>query len=209
MGFYGRYILPRATHLACSGNPTTRQRMKIVPLAEGRVLEVGIGSGLNLPFYDADKVTEVVGLDPSNELIAIAQRAAASLPFGVRFVPAGAEEIPLENGSVDTVVVTYVLCSIADSTPALREMARVLRPGGRMLFCEHGAAPDASVRRWQDRLNPIWRRFSGGCQLNRDVPELIAHGGFEIATMETMYIPGWRPASFNYWGAAVSSPTGS
>ena len=123
MGFYSRYILPRATHLACSGKPTTRQRMKIVPLAEGLVLEVGIGSGLNLPFYDAGRVTEVVGVEPSNELITMAKRAAGSVPFGVRFVPAGAEEIPLESGSVDTVVVTYVLCSIADSEPALREMA--------------------------------------------------------------------------------------
>lgn len=204
MGLYSRYVLPWATHFACRSKPTTRQRMKIVPLAEGRVLEVGIGSGLNLAFYDADRVTEVIGVDPSGELLAMAATAAASVSFAVDLLRMGAEEIPVETRSVDTAVVTYVLCSIEDSAPALQEIARVLRPGGRMLFCEHGAAPDANVRRWQNRLNPVWRRFSGGCQLNRDVPDLIERGGFAIANMETMYIPGWRPASFNYWGSAVA-----
>jgi ubiquinone/menaquinone biosynthesis C-methylase UbiE len=165
-------------------------------------LEVGIGSGLNLPFYDPDKVTEVVGLDPSSELTAMADRAARDVSFDVEFVPAGAEEIPLDSSSVDTVVVTYTICSIPESEAALREMARVLRPGGKLLFCEHGKAPDAKVSRWQNRLNPIWRRFGGGCELNRDIPEVIREGGFAITEMETMYLPGWRPASFNYWGAA-------
>lgn len=202
MGFYSRFILPRVVHLACSSKPTTRQRMKVVPHARGRVLEVGIGSGLNLPFYDPDKVTEVVGLDPSSELTAMADRAARDVSFDVEFVPAGAEEIPLDSSSVDTVVVTYTICSIPESEAALREMARVLRPGGKLLFCEHGKAPDAKVSRWQNRLNPIWRRFGGGCELNRDIPEVIREGGFAITEMETMYLPGWRPASFNYWGAA-------
>jgi ubiquinone/menaquinone biosynthesis C-methylase UbiE len=178
--------------------------MKIVPLAEGRVLEVGIGSGLNLAFYDADRVTEVIGVDLGGRRIIKKATAAASVSFAVDLLRVGAEEIPVETRSVDTAVVTYVLCSIEDSAPALQEIARVLRPGGRMLFCEHGAAPDANVRRWQNRLNPVWRRFSGGCQLNRDVPNLIERGGFAIANMETMYIPGWRPASFNYWGSAVA-----
>jgi ubiquinone/menaquinone biosynthesis C-methylase UbiE len=178
--------------------------MKIVPLAEGRVLEIGIGSGLNLSHYNETKVAEVVGLDPSAELVAMARRAARDTALPVRFVLAGAESIPEDSGSFDTVVVTYTICSLPEPEPAFREVARVLRPGGRMLFCEHGAAPDASVRRWQDRLNPIWRRFSGGCQLNRDVPGLIREGGFDIEGLETMYIPGWRPASFNYWGVAVA-----
>jgi ubiquinone/menaquinone biosynthesis C-methylase UbiE len=203
MGLYRKYLLPRLVHLACSSEPSMRQRQKLVPLAHGRVLEVGIGSGLNLPFYDPDKVTEVVGLDPSSEMIRMADRPAARASFHVTFVTAGGEEIPLDSGSFDTVLLTYTLCTIPDYEPALREIARVLDPGGRLLFCEHGLAPDAGVRRWQNRLNPVWRRLGGGCHLNRDIPDLLGRGGFEIEGMETMYIPGWRPASYNYWGSAA------
>ncbi len=202
MGLYARYVLPTVVHLACSSSSNMRQRTKLVPLARGRVLEVGIGSGLNLPFYDADRVSGVWGLDPSEELTARAREAAEQAPFDVEFVTAGSEQIPLDTASFDTVVVTYTLCTIPDAVAALREMARVLKPGGRLLFCEHGVAPDAGVRRWQDRLDPIWSRLGGGCRLNRDIPDLIRQGGFEVTGLETMYIPGWRPASFNYWGAA-------
>jgi ubiquinone/menaquinone biosynthesis C-methylase UbiE len=180
-----------------------RQREKVVPHARGRVLEIGIGSGLNLPYYDSANVSKVWGLDPSPEMTLMARRIASSHSFEVEFIGLPGDQIPLENDSVDTVVVTYTLCTIADTTPALRQMSRVLRPGGELIFCEHGAAPDASVRRWQDRLNPIWKRLGGGCNLNRPIPELIEAGGFRIKKLETMYIPGWRPASFNYWGAAV------
>lgn len=202
MGLYARYVLPRIIHWACSAKPTMRQRQKLVPSASGRVLEVGIGSGLNLSYYDPDRVSEVTGLDPSPEITDLASEAAERVPFDVEFVSSGAEEMPFSHDRFDTILLTYTLCSIADSVPALREMARVLRPGGRLLFCEHGAAPDAAVRRWQDRVNPIWRRFSGGCQLNRDIPAIIRDGGFAITGLETMYIPGWRPASYNYWGSA-------
>ncbi len=202
MGLYSRYVLPRVVHLTCSAKPTMRQRKKLVPLALGRVLEVGIGSGLNLPFYDPANVTRVWGLDPSNEMIEMAADAAKGVAFDVDLVLAGSEEIPLDRDSVDTVLMTYALCTISDSEPALREMARVLKQGGRLLFCEHGLALDASVRRWQHRINPIWRRLAGGCHLNRDIPDLVQKGGFEIKGIETMYIPGWRPACFNYWGAA-------
>lgn len=204
MGLYARYVLPRVIHLTCGAKPTMRQRQKLVPLARGRVLEVGIGSGLNLPFYDSAKVTEVWGLDPSPELTEMASGAARGVPFDVELVSAGAEEIPLDTDAFDTVVLTYTLCTIPDTASAFREIARVLKPGGELLFCEHGLAPDASVRRWQDGLNPIWRRLGGGCHLNRDIPGLIERGGFEIRGMETMYIPGWRPASFNYWGSAAA-----
>lgn len=203
MGLYARYVLPRVIHLACRAKPTMRQRQKLVPSARGRVLEVGIGSGLNLPFYDPASVTGVWGLDPSSELTEMASDAAGRVPFDVEFVSAGAEEIPLGSDAFDTVVLTYTLCTITDTPSALREIARVLKPGGELLFCEHGLAPDAGVRRWQNGVNPIWRRLGGGCNLNRDIPGLIEHGGFEISGMETMYIPGWRPASFNYWGSAV------
>lgn len=204
MGLYDRYLLPRVVHLTCSSGPNMRQRQKLVPLARGRVLEVGIGSGLNLPFYDPANVTEVLGLDPSPEMTALASGNAAGVPFDLEFLSAGAEDIPLDSDSFDTVILTYTLCTIPLAEPALREMARVLRPGGELLFCEHGLAPDAGVRRWQNRLDPIWRRLGGGCHLNRDIPRLIRDGGFEITGMQAMYIPGWRPASFNYWGAAVA-----
>lgn len=200
---YSQYILPRVVHFTCGLKPNMRQREKVVPRALGRVLEVGVGSGLNFPFYDSTKVTKVWGLDPSLEMTRMAERPARSLPFEVEFIGLPGDEIPLEDNSVDTVLVTYTLCTIPDTAPALRQMSRVLRPGGELIFCEHGAAPDASVRRWQNRLNPIWKRFGGGCQLNRPIPALIEAGGFRIKSLDTMYIPGWRPASFNYWGTAV------
>ena len=203
MGVYDRYILPRLIHLACRSEPNMRQRSKVVPLARGRVLEIGVGSGLNLPFYDAGSVTKVWGLDPSPEMLRLAERAVSSVAFDVEFLQVPADEIPLEDRSVDTVVVTYTLCTIPETEPALREMARVLRPGGQLIFCEHGVAPDARVRRWQDLLNPLWRRVGGGCNLNRPIPQLIDKGGFRIRGIESMYIPGWRPGSFNYWGTAV------
>jgi ubiquinone/menaquinone biosynthesis C-methylase UbiE len=203
MGLYSKYVLPGLVHLTCRTKHLMRQREKVIPLARGRVLEIGIGSGLNLPYYDAEGVKQYWGLDPAPEMLRLAERAARSVPFDVEFLAVPADNIPLESGSVDTVIVTYTLCSIPDTEPALREMARVLDPGGQLIFCEHGAAPDATVRRRQDLLNPLWKRFGGGCHLNRLIPELIERGGFRIEQMESMYIRGWRPASFTYWGTAV------
>lgn len=203
MGLYSKYILPKVIHISCGLKPNMRQREKVVPQARGCVLEVGIGSGLNLPFYDPTKVSKVWGLDPAPEMIEIAERAARSLPIEVEFIGLPGNEIPLDDNSVDTVLVTYTLCTIPDAIAALRQMSRVLRPDGELIFCEHGAAPDAGVRRWQDRLNPIWNRLGGGCNLNRPIPGLIEASGFRIRKLDTMYLPGWRPASFNYWGAAV------
>ena len=207
MGLYSRYVLPRVIHVTCSGNPITRQRMKIVPRARGQVLEVGIGSGLNLPFYDAERVTAVCGLEPAPELARLAAAPADAAPFGVELVLADAEDIPMDSGRFDTVVLTYTLCTIGKPLAALREIIRVLAPGGRLLFCEHGLAPDAGVRRWQRWANPVWGRLGGGCTLDRDIPNLLRQGGFTIQAMDTMYVPGWRPANFNYWGEAV--PSGS
>jgi ubiquinone/menaquinone biosynthesis C-methylase UbiE len=203
MGLYSKHILPKLVHLTCSTKPIMRQREKVVPLAQGRVLEVGIGSGLNLPYYDDGKVTMLWGLDPSPEMRGMAEKAARSVPFSVELIRLVDREIPLEDDSVDTVLITYTLCTIPDVEPALRGMARVLKPGGTLVFCEHGAAPEVSIRRWQNRINPIWRRLGGGCNLNRSIPDLIAQGGFRVTRMETMYIPGWRPASYNYWGTAT------
>lgn len=205
MGIYEKYVLPKVIHFVCGTKPITYQRRKVVPQAEGVVLEIGIGSGHNLPHYDPSRVTKVLGLDPSSGMTQIATRAAAKVPFDVEFLDLPGEKIPIDDASVDTVLMTYTLCTIPDTETALRQMSRVLKPGGKLIFCEHGAAPDPSVRRWQDRLDPLWGRIGGGCHLNRMIPDLIEQGGFKIDDLESMYIPGWRPASFNYWGAAVRS----
>ena len=203
MGVYEKFILPRVVHLVCSSSPVRKQREKVVPLASGRVLEIGVGSGLNLPFYDASKVEKVWGLDPSPEMTWRAEEAAQHVDFEFEVIGLPGKEIPLDKDVVDTVLVTYTLCTIPETKIALRQMARVLKPGGQLIFCEHGAAPDEEVRRWQNRIHPLWKRFGGGCHLNRDIPEVLVEGGFEIRGLETMYLPGWRPASFNYWGTAA------
>jgi ubiquinone/menaquinone biosynthesis C-methylase UbiE len=202
MGIYSKYVLPRLVDFTCGQKPIMKQREKVVPLATGEVLEIGVGSGLNLPYYDSTRVKKLWGLEPAEAMRRMAAPAVRALEFEFEFLDLPGEEIPLETGCVDTVVVTYTLCTIPETEPALRGMARVLRPGGKLIFCEHGAAPDASVRRWQDRINPLWRRLGGGCNLNREIPDLIDAGGFEIDGIETMYLPGFRPAAFNYWGTA-------
>jgi SAM-dependent methyltransferase len=166
---------------SCGTKPVQRQRQKVVPLAEGRVLEIGIGSGLNLPYYDPKKVERVIGLDPAEEMLAYAKRRSETLPFTVECLALEGERIPLERQDVDTVLVTYTLCTIPDAVSALIGMGRVLKHGGRLLFCEHGRAPDEAVRRWQRRLNPLWNWIGGGCNLDRDIPALIEAAGFRIS----------------------------
>lgn len=202
MGFYNRFLLPKVVDLVCRSKPNMRQRAKVVPLASGNVLEVGFGSGLNLSFYDSAKVSHVWALEPSAEMLAIAAGRVGAAGFPVELVKAPAEKMPLADASADTVLMTYTLCTLPDVRRGLGEIARVLKPGGQLLFCEHGSAPDESVRRWQNRLNPVWKAVGGGCNLNRSVPTLLEDGGFRIREMDTMYLPGWRPASFNYWGRA-------
>jgi len=202
MGLYTRFILPKIVNVTCGTKPCMRQRAKVVPFAFGSVLEVGFGSGLNLAFYDKAKVWHVWALDPSRELWEMAEERVRGAGVPVEFLLAGAEEIPLPDRSADTVLVTYTLCTLPDVARALREMARVLKPGGELVFTEHGLAPDENVRRWQNRLNPIWSAFGGGCNLNRPIPSLLEQGGYRLREISSMYIPGWRPASFNYWGRA-------
>jgi len=202
MSFYDERILPHLINLACSSKPTRKQREKIVPLAEGDVLEIGFGSGLNLPFYDSARVRKIWGLEPSRGMRRKAQPAVDESELNVEFIDLPGEEIPLEADSVDTVLVTYTLCSIPDAIAALEGMRRVLKPGGRLLYCEHGVAPDENVRRWQSRLNPAWSKFSGGCNMNRDILDLITKAGFEITNDERMYIPGAKMLSYNFWGSA-------
>jgi len=202
MGFYDTYLLPRVVHFTCGLKPAMKQRQKVVPLAQGRVLEIGIGSGLNIPFYDPAKVNHLWGLDPSREMWAIAGKNAREHHLDAEFIESGAESIPLDDHSADTVVMTYTMCTIPNVQGALGEIRRVLRPGGKLLFCEHGEAPDASVRRWQNRVNPLWKVLGGGCNLNRPIAKLLNDSGLVSADMQTMYIPGWKPACFNYWGTA-------
>ena len=202
MSFYEERVLPHLINLACSSKPTRKQREKIVPLAEGDVLEIGIGSGLNLPFLDSKKVKKVWGLEPSEGMRRKARPMVEASDIEVEFIDLPGEEIPLEADSVDTVLITYTLCSIPDAHTALQGMRRVLKPGGRLLYCEHGVAPDRNVRRWQRRLNPAWSKFTGGCNMNRDIVGMIRDSGFEITNDERMYIPGAKMLSYNFWGSA-------
>lgn len=203
MGLYSDVVLPRLCHLAMGNRRLLPYRRRVVGRAAGRVLEIGCGSGLNLPLY-GPAVRELVALEPAAALIGMAQRPARSVAMPVAFIAGSAEAVPLPSESVDTVVATWTLCSIARVADALLEMRRVLRPGGRLLFVEHGRAPDASVRRWQDRLTPAWRRISGGCHLNREIPALIEAGGFRIERLETGYMPGPRPMTYMYEGFALA-----
>lgn len=204
MGLYEKHILPRFLDTACGAKPITYQRKKVVPQAEGRVLEIGMGTGLNLPYYDKSKVEMIFGLEPAEEMRKRAEPKVAQYGIPVEFLDLPGEEIPLDDNSVDTVLLTYTLCTIPDGIKALKGMARVLKPGGKMLFCEHGKAPDANVAKWQNRINPIWKKIAGGCNVNRPIPEMLAEGGFKIEGMETMYLPSTpKFAGFNYWGQAV------
>lgn len=201
MGLYSHYVLPRLINFAMSREVVAHLRAAHVPAARGVVLEVGIGSGLNLPFYTAE-VTRLYGVDPSAELIAMARRMAEGVRFPVELLQQGAERIPLDEGAVDTVVVTWSLCSIDDPLRVLRELRRVLKPGGAFIFVEHGLAPDAGVRKWQNRLTPIWRHMAGGCHLNRKMDDLIREAGFTMTSVEMGYIPGPRVATYMYEGRA-------
>jgi ubiquinone/menaquinone biosynthesis C-methylase UbiE len=201
MGFYQDRILPHLINLAMRQKNLAAYRGRVIPAAEGKVLEIGIGSGLNLPFYTAN-VERVIGLEPSPNLLAMARDARRPHSLQVGFVEGSAEMIPLEAASVDTVVTTWTLCSIPNTTQALREMHRVLKPSGRLLFVEHGRAPDANVRWWQDRLTPIWKRIGGGCHLNRAIDSLIAGAGFRFGRFETGYMRGPKPMAFMFEGSA-------
>mgnify|MGYP002621637413 CR=1 FL=1 len=179
-----------------------KQRAKVVPAAEGRVLEIGMGSGHNLKHYDSSKVEFVWGLEPSEGMRRKARKNVEQSRVEVRWLDLPGEEVPLEDNDADTVVLTFTLCSVFDWLQALQQMRRVLKPGGRLLFCEHGEAPDADVREWQERINPLWKRVAGGCNLNRKIPSCIEAGGFKIRELESDYMDGPRFASYEYWGMA-------
>ena len=204
MSLYDKYVLPKFLNCACGSNPVSRQRQKVVPLVEGKVLEVGIGSGLNLPFYDKSKIDELWGLDPSEELSDMARKVADRENIVVNFISSGAEEIPLPDSYFDSVLITYTMCTIPEVARANKEIKRVLKRGGKLIFCEHGEAPDENIRKWQKRINPFWGKLAGGCNINRKIPSLIQNSGFEIVELEEMYLPKTpKIAGYNYWGYAV------
>lgn len=201
---YDRWLLPKLLTCACSSPPMMKQRAKIVPKAEGRVLELGIGMGLNLAYYDPAKVTEVKGVDPSPELRARAEAAPHDPALKVSVEDGTAEALPFPDKSFDCVVCTFTLCSVHTPPAALAEARRVLKPGGRFLFCEHGLAPDPGVANWQRRIEPVWKRLAGGCHLTRPVSSSIAAGGFRLESVDRMYLPKTpRFAGWNEWGVAI------
>lgn len=203
--FYERHILPRFLSCACGSSPIMRQRAKVVPFATGRVLELGIGMGLNLAHYDPDKVEAVMGVDPAPELRALAEAAPRDPRLAVAVTEGTAEALPFEAATFDTVVCTFTLCSVHSPQAALAEARRTLKPGGRLLFCEHGLAPDADVAKWQRRVEPLWKRLAGGCHLTRPVAAAIAEAGFTLERVETMYLPKTpRIAGWNEWGVALA-----
>jgi ubiquinone/menaquinone biosynthesis C-methylase UbiE len=202
MGFYDRHVLPHLIDFACGMGAVMKARAQIVPQAQGRVLEIGIGSGLNLGFYDAQRVEAVVGVDPSAEMQALARERAAHCQVPVEMIALELGQIQAADASFDDIVCTFTLCTIPDAVAALREMRRVLKPGGRLLFCEHGLAPDLPVVRWQRRLTPWWKPLAGGCHLDRDIPALIEAGGFQVRELSTGYLKGPRPMTHVYRGWA-------
>jgi ubiquinone/menaquinone biosynthesis C-methylase UbiE len=200
-GFYDRCVLPRLINFAMSRDVVAKLRASNVPAARGVVLEVGIGSGLNVPFYTS-AVERLVGVDPSPELLSMARQHTTKAPFPAELLARGAESVPFPDASVDTVVMTWSLCSMANPPAALTEMHRVLKPDGVFIFVEHGLAPDAGVQKWQNRLTPMWQRFAGGCHLNRPIAELIRAAGFAIDNLRTGYVEGPKPMTFMYEGIA-------
>lgn len=203
MGWYDQYILPRAIDFSCSRKGNMEQRKLVVPQLQGDVLEVGVGTGLNIPLYQADKIKHLFALDPSPEMISLARKKSDVVNFALDYLLDSAESIPLRSGSIDSVLITYSLCTIADAEAALAEIRRVLKPGGKLYFCEHGKAPDTTVQFWQNSLNRPWGYVSGGCNLNRDIPGLLTKAGFTIQEMNKHYIPGWKPLSYTYRGCAI------
>jgi len=202
MGLYGKYVLPRLIDLAMRNSEWTRLRAEWLPHARGDVLEVGIGSGLNLPFYTS-QVRRVYGVEPSVDLQRMARARMAAIPLEVEFFTQAAEDpLPLSDASVDTAVLTWTLCSIANAPTALQQIKRLLKTDGRLIFLEHGRASDPGVVACQDRITPVWKRVGGGCHLNRKIDELIASAGFQISEMRTGYLPGPRPLTYTYQGFA-------
>ncbi len=202
MSFYEKYFLPKLLDCCCSMKGFQKKRAEIVPKAYGRVLEIGIGSGLNFDFYDFEKVHEIVGVDPAVSSVAIAKSRALNYQSKISFIETSAESISLESSSFDSVVIGYSLCTIPDPMQALAEVHRLLKPNGSIFFIEHGLAPEPNVQKWQKRIAPFWKKIGGGCNLDRNIEELILDSGFRFKKLKKKYIKGPKIASFLYYGEA-------
>ena len=202
---WSRFIQPRIISFACGTKPFMIQRTKIIPFARGNVLEIGIGSGLNIPLYDTDLVKKIVGVDPSAAMHSLAKERINESPVSIEFISADAAEIPLQDQSIDTIVCTYTLCSVSNPQQVLKEVKRLLKPGGKFLFSEHGNAPDENVVKFQHKLEPVWKFLADGCHLTRSIPDLLDESDMKIDIIETMYLPKTpRFVGYNYWGMAVN-----
>ena len=203
MGFYNKYILPKIINAGCGTKPIRKQREKVLPLCKGIVLEIGCGSGLNFSFYEENNIHKLYALEPNKEMLRQAESVVKEVNFPITFLETGAEKIPLEDDSIDTALLTYTLCTIPDPLAALLEIRRVLKKGGKLVFCEHGMAPENNVKKMQNFINSFWPIFVGGCNLNRDIPSLIKDAGFLVDNLETMYLPKTpKWFGYNYWGSA-------
>ena len=203
---YDKYILPYVLNCTCGQKPFIKQRQKLVPMAKGKVLEVGIGSGLNMPYFDTSKIISVVGIDPSEELIQLAEKRIDDSMPDVDFVISKAEELQFNDNTFDTVLITYTMCTVDDVSASLMQIKRVLKSDGQLLFCEHGLAPDEKIVKWQNRINKFWPTISGGCNINKNIPHLIGEAGFTISNMEQMYLPKTpKILGYNYWGTALKA----
>ena len=204
MNFYEKYILPHLLNCTCNQKPFVHQRRKVVPLAKGNILEIGIGSGLNIPFYEAEGIHKIWGIDPSEELIAMAKNQVKDDTPDIEFIISKAEEIDFEDNFFDTILMTYTMCTISNLSEAFTELKRVIKPTGKLIFCEHGMAPDENVIKWQNRINTFWPKISGGCNINKEIPSIIESSGFSISDLENMYLPKTpKVLGFNYWGTAT------
>ena len=200
---YEKFLLPKLLDTCCSTKPIQYQRKKIVPQAKGAVLEIGVGSGLNIPFYEKKDIHKVYGLDPSEELCEIARKTAENNQLKIDFLINSAEEVELPSNSIDTVLITYTLCTIPNPFDSLKEIKRVMKSDARILFCEHGIAPDKNIVKWQNRINPFWGKLFGGCNINRDIPDILLRSGFKIKNLNQMYLPSTpKIVGYNYWGNA-------
>lgn len=201
--FYERKVLPKLCNYCCGSKPIEKQRKKVVPNAKGVVLEIGMGTGLNLPHYDKNNITKIIGLDPSKESNKFAKELADKNNIDIEFLQSGAEEINLPDQSIDTILITYTLCTIPELRPSLNEIKRVMRNDGKVLFLEHGKSPDKRVQKFQNFLNPVWGKVFGGCNLNRDIPSLLIESGLKISKLNEMYIPKTpKFIGYNFWGEA-------
>ncbi len=201
--WYDKHLLPRLITFACGQGQIMKRRSQLVPLASGDVFELGCGGGLNQEFYQTSLVSSFSGIDPHGGLLDRARAQAAVKGWRADIREGVGESIPFSSGRFDTVVCTYTLCSVDDPAQVMSEMRRILKPGGRLLFLEHGRAPDASVAKWQDRIEPMWKRIGGGCHLTRPIGSALRGAGFDVEPLGQGYLPkSPRPFSWNEWGIA-------